>query len=61
MLRMCIRQMSTPCRVTKPHHFPVKDLKIKEIKPLTKSSYYYMYRALIDYKNMTKVKKNFSN
>ena len=57
MLRMCMRQLSTPCRVSTPHNFTVKNSKKKEEKPLIKSSYYYMYRALIDYKNMTKIKK----
>ena len=52
-----MRQMSTPCRVTTPHNFPIKNIKKKEEKPLIKSSYYYMYRALIDYKNMAKIKK----
>ena len=57
MIRMCMRQLSTPCRVTTPHNFPIKNLKKKEEKPLTKSSYYYMYRALINYKNMAKIRK----
>lgn len=52
-----MRQMSTPCRVTTPHNFPIKNIKKKEEKPLIKSSYYYMYRALINYKNMAKIKK----
>ena len=51
--------MSTPCRVTRPHNFPIKNLDKKEKNIGNKSSYHYMYRALIDYKNFMKV-KNFS-
>ena len=61
ILKIGMRQMSTPSRVTRPHNYPIKNLKKQNSQTFTKSSYYYMYRALIDYKNLMKVKNNFSN
>ena len=56
-----IRHMSTPCRVSKPNNFSLKEFEKKTISNDGKSSYYYMYRALIDYKNLKKIKNNLSN
>jgi len=58
---MFIRHMSTPCRVTRPNNFPLKEFEKKTTPNNVKSSYYYMYRALINYKNLKKVKNNLSN
>ena len=51
--------MSTPCRMTRPHNFPLKNFDKKDKVLVDKGSYHYMYRALIDYKKFVKV-KNFS-
>jgi len=47
-----IRNMSTPSRMTRHHQFMKKTQEKKLKNENEKSSYYYMYRALIDYKNI---------
>tara|TARA_B100000963_G_C22562366_1_gene641990 strand:+ start:446 stop:598 length:153 start_codon:yes stop_codon:yes gene_type:complete len=44
--------MSTPSRMTRHHQFMKKTQEKKLKNENEKSSYYYMYRALIDYKNI---------
>ena len=52
-----VRNMSTPSRMTRHHQFMKKNQEKKSKNEHDKSSYYYMYRALIDYKNMNLMSK----
>lgn len=53
--------MSTPCRIIKHKSQYIKHCKQKEKDYNEKNSYYYMYHALIDYKNLRKKKLFYQN
>ena len=50
--RTLVRNMSTSSRMTRHHQIMKKNQEKKSKNEHDKSSYYYMYRALIDFKNI---------
>ena len=54
--KLFVRHMSTPCRIVKNKPQYIKQFEQKNKDSIERSSYYYMYHALIDYKNLRKQK-----